>query len=174
MKKIFTFILLLVLVTGCWNKDTIDEEKLANYQAHVDSLIKHGDENSFNIPFDYKVDLAKLKNGTYRYDITIDNPRVAMYNVEVLALDKKAINQDNEMFPNAGILDDEAINMIPNQGDTQKGYHKGILISGISKTEEFKVNVVVSFKDYAKLKQFRYYFSIDCKYKEPELETAGE
>lgn len=167
MKRINLFlVMLLFLITGCWNNDAQDKEKVKNYKAYVDSVMKHGDEVSSNIPFDYNVEIVKLKNGTYRYDITIDNAKVAMYNVEVLAVDKENITTENDMFPNAGILDDDPIHMIPNQTNTDKGYHKGIVLSGISEKDTFKINVLVSFKDYAKLKQTRVYFTLDCKYEE--------
>lgn len=59
------------------------------------------------IPFDYKLSVFKQKDNSYQYEIIISNPRVAMYNIQAIAVDP-ALDSNSNVYPCLGLLGDDA------------------------------------------------------------------
>lgn len=95
--------------------------------------------------FDVTFEMSKINDG-YRYYCVIDNPKIAMYDVEALAIEPD-VNYRKVMAANIGVFDEKVYNMIPGQVDTDKGYVSGISISGISDKEETTLYVLVQWKN---------------------------
>ena len=117
----------------------------------------------FRSYFDLSIEKYELSS-QYRYDLIIDNPQVAMYEVFVVVVES---NQDFEtlvnLSPSIGVFD-STVNLVPNQINIDKGFPRGILLSGISTTETIQLKVMVSWKDYYKIKQVREYFIVDIDF----------
>lgn len=144
MKKIIILIVSLLLLTGCNTKpeEDVNKEKYLNL---VDTITNH-DQSLFNSSsnyFDITYELTKVSEG-YRYFITIDKPKNAMYGVEVVACEK-GVNYTLNMAANAGIFEDNEYNMLPGQALADKGYVSGITISGLTSIENPTIYLLVQW-----------------------------
>lgn len=95
-------------------------ELLSNYDEFADS-------SSY---YDVTLDIAKISDG-YRFYIIIDNPKVSMYDIEAVAIEK-GVDYSQKMAANIGIFEEEYYSMVPNQYNTEKGFVKGVSISGVT------------------------------------------
>lgn len=165
LKKLF-FICLCFLLSGCfWQKEDNDIS-LKKYNDHLDAIVDNAGIVSENIPFDYKMDVVKQENGTYRYEISIYNPQQSMYDIEFLAMDT-TLNRNEYIFPCIGILGedaDEDFHMIPNQSAPNKGYVRLLMLDAISYQNPFTIHVMVQWKDSSLLNSSRVFFN--CHYAE--------
>ena len=85
-----------------------------------------------------------LFDGAYRFYVTIDNPKAAMYNVEAIAIESD-VDYSNEMAANIGLFEDTKYSMIPNQTNASKGFVKGVNISGVTKNENPVLYILVTW-----------------------------
>jgi len=176
MKKIIILSLsMFFFMSGCNANDTNqDEEKYNLYENYKNQLISNSGMLSYNIPFQYKMDVTRLEDGTYSYTIVIDKPEIIMNHVKVMAINMNKDN-DNYMIANVGILDDHTYSLVPNQVDQAKGYPKGIALNDISLTADFRVSVIVSFlKDSHTSKDTNIFFNFDVVNGEVVSEVNNE
>ena len=89
--------------------------------------------------------MARIEDG-YRYYVIIDKPTLAMYDIEVLAIEPDGDYQNN-MAANVGIFEEEEYHMIPNQSNVQEGYVKGVIASGLTQNPEITLHIFVQFKN---------------------------
>lgn len=146
MKKIILLISLLLLLNGCALLPEKDDNDVL-YLSLIDSLNLR-DSSGFIAKseiFDVTFELSELNNG-YRYYVTIDNPKYAMYGVSILAIED-GVDYSDKMAANAGVFEDNDYYLIPGQANPSKGYVKGISISGISNSleEKPKLKVIVQW-----------------------------
>lgn len=124
-----------------FNNKTDYEEKYINL---IETISEHEEFATFSNNFSISAEINQINESSYRYFVTIDNPRVAMYGVEVVAVEK-GINYANNMAANVGVLDDTSYNMIPGQSRVEKGYVKGLTVSGVSASEAPVIDVLVQW-----------------------------
>ncbi|MEG0841156.1 MAG: hypothetical protein RSF69_01300 [Erysipelotrichaceae bacterium] len=174
MRKLLLLVLCFTMISGCSSNSNASEERSKKYDEYVKTVEDNSDVVSNDIPFDHALEVHKVKKNLYQYTVTIDNPKIAMYNIEEIVVDKKMIN-GKIMFPNVGIIDDEdaQYNLIPFQSNNKKGFQKGIQLSGETSQSEFTLYVLVTWKDYAKLKTSKAFFNYHYDAKQVE-KTAGE
>lgn len=161
MRKLGIFcIIIVVLLCGCKRTTKKEQEMLNNYKSFMEAIIDNKGAESANIPFEHRLEVKKNKDGLYEYTVTIHNPKVAMYDIEMMVLNKN-IDADKEWMPNLGLTDDanEKYTMIPFQSKKEDGYYSGIQLSGQSSSPKFTLNVMVTWKDYAKLNTTRAFFN---------------
>lgn len=164
MKKLLLIICLLIGLCGCQE----DGKQLANpddrYMYIIEMIREHESFETSSDYFDIAVEMAKIENG-YRYYITIDNPRIAMYDIEMLAIEKD-VDYRNNMAANVGIFEEKEYNMVPNQANIDQGFVKGIVVSGISVKPQTTLYIFVQFKnaDYSITRSE--YFRLDVSYEE--------
>lgn len=162
MKKLLLILVLVLLLFGCAE----DPKKQANpderYIYIIDMLKEH---EVFQISSDYydiNIEMAKINDG-YRYYITLDNPKIAMYDIELLAIED-GVDYLDQMAANVGIFEETQYNMIPNQANVAKGYTKGIVASGVSKRSDTALYIFVQFKNADYSKVHTEYFKLPVKY----------
>jgi len=165
MKKLIIALLVAgTLLTGCQSSSgrQLDQEKYDAYLTYYQEIISATDKLSGCDYFDIELVVNALSDGSYRYDVVIDNPKVAMYGIEVLAvvLNAEATINYSVMMPSIGIMDDDAYNMIPNQVNKAKGFVEGLDVSGTLTALPANVGVMVSFKDSTGQKVTRLYFGL--------------
>ncbi|MDD6467740.1 MAG: hypothetical protein PUF50_06120 [Erysipelotrichaceae bacterium] len=168
MKKVLlVMICLTVMLTGCQkNRINIDEERAQKYASYIIAI---QDNESFlaQSPY-YSITTAmnKIGENEYRYDVIIDQPLVAMYEIQVLAVEKNVIGtlKDDKLMPSLGILEADVYNLIPNQVDVEKGYPAGISISGVTDQPEVTLEIMVIWSGFAKLAQNRDFFQLKAIY----------
>ncbi len=164
MKKLLLIICLLISLCACQE----DGKQLANpddrYMYLIEMIREHESFQTSSDYFDIAVEMAKIENG-YRYYITIDNPRIAMYDIEMLAIEKDVDYRSN-MAANVGIFEEKEYNMVPNQANIDQGFVKGIVVSGISVKPQTTLYIFVQFKnaDYSITRSE--YFRLDVAYEE--------
>lgn len=166
MRKSLLALVLLLLVSGCSSSKRVnDQEKYKKYNAAIEQILNNNGAVSSEIPFNYAVTISKVEeDNTYEYAVILDQPQVAMYDIEAIAIDISQVDS-GVIFPSAGIVD-SADSMVPFQVDAQQGFPKGIVLNGISQSPTFTLHLMVSWKDYAKLNQFSAFFAVDVALQE--------
>ncbi len=145
MKKLLLIICLLIGLCGCQE----DGKQLVNpddrYMYIIEMIREHESFETSSDYFDIAVEMAKIESG-YRYYITVDNPRIAMYDIELLAIEKD-VDYMNNMAANVGIFEETQYTMVPNQANSEMGYVKGVVASGVTKNPQTTLYVFVQFKN---------------------------
>lgn len=162
MKKVLLILVLILTLFGCSSQNKKDANPNERYFYIIDVLKEHDSFSTTSDYFDISVEMAKINEG-YRYYITIDNPKIAMYDIELLAIEND-VDYTSNMAANVGIFEETQYNMIPNQANVDKGYTKGIVASGVSKNSETKLYVFTQFKNVDFSKVHTDYFVLDAKY----------
>lgn len=160
-------------MAGCSAEKTANEQdSLTKYESYLNTLIEQDRYTQDSYYYDIYAILNKLEDGTTRYDIIIENPQVAMYNIEVMAVESTAKRNDTVIYPCIGVFDEDSYTMIPNQSNTSEGYIEAICLSGVTETEEPVLNVLVTWKDYAKLNTTREFIKLFPKYPVEETDET--
>lgn len=164
MKKILAVLLTLLILCGCSEIGVENVDPNKRYYALIETIKERDTFSTTSNYFDIKTEMASIDGG-YRYYVTIDSPRVALYDVEAIAIEKD-VDYTNNMAANIGIFEEKEYAMIPNQKNPDKGFVSGHVISGISEKPVTTLYVYVSFKneDYSNTKIE--YFKLNAQYKE--------
>lgn len=163
MKKFLSILLSLLCLCGCGEIAKEDIDPNQRYYSLIENIQEHeGGFLSSSNYYDISVEMAKIEDG-YRYYVTIDNPRAALYDVEALAIEKD-IDYTNTMAANVGIFEESEYSLIPNQKNPDKGYVSGLVMSGISSNPETTLYIYVSFKNEDFSNIHTEYFKLDVKY----------
>lgn len=169
MKKILICIIVLLTVGGCKNNARQpDEEKYNSYLTYYQSILDCDSKEAKSQCFDISLAVNKIEDNLYRYDVIIDNPRVAMYDIKALAvIDNLTIDIDeNQMMPSIGILNNTNYNMIPFQVDNDKNFVPGIVLSLTSEQSSLRISVMIEWKDSSGLNYVREFLSMYQEYQE--------
>ena len=148
MKKIVALLLCLFIFTSCQSNGA----SLKLYNEMIEILENADDYSSQSKYFSSTFEVTSTNDGL-RYYIVVDNPTMAMYDVNVIAFEENA-NTHDEFAPNAGIFDGD-INLVPNQVNKDKGYVKGISLSGICADSTKTILCLVQWKDEKNTKIYR-------------------
>lgn len=153
IKKIISILLVVFLLSACSSDSTINKSASERYNSMIEQLSSRTDFKSSSEYFDISFDIASIENG-YRFYISIDEPKVAMYNIEAIAIEAN-VDYSNTMAANIGLFEDEKYSLIPNQSYVDKGFVKGVNISGTSENANptLYVLVVWSNKDLSVTKR---------------------
>lgn len=166
MKKILMIFLLCLIVTACGAGTNKEVEHNGKYENYIELIINNGGTLSNEIPFDYEFSITP-NDQVYIYDVDIYNPKVAMYDVEMIAVDQTLIT-DDYLAPSLGVAEDKQFNMIPNQSDASLGYYQRLGLNGIAPSEDFRLYMLVSYKDSTQVNEKYVFFTIDSKDYLPE------
>lgn len=151
----------VLLLSGCSSRSRIEEESMKNYETFINAVINNKGIESKSIPFDYKMIQEKQNDGSYKYEVIINNPRVAMYDIQAIAVDQ-AVDSNTNIYPCLGLVGDDvdqSFYMIPYQSNPNLDYWQGIILDGISKDKQFTLNVLVSWKDSTRSNQYNAFFN---------------
>lgn len=159
MKKLFIVSLLLLVLVGCASDNTITTGANERYLDLISQLQTREDFKSSSEYFDITTDITSI-NGGYRYYITIDNAKVAMYEIEAIAIEKD-VDYSSEMAANIGLFEDTKYSIIPGQVYTREGFVKGINISGLSSNENPTVYLCVIWHNKDLSLTHREYFKLE-------------
>lgn len=162
MKKIFAILLVLFCICGCTEIGKEDVDPNQRYFSIIDNIKTHEGFLSVSNYYDTKAEIAKIDDG-YRYYVTIDNPRVALYDVEAVAIEKD-IDYASTMAANVGIFDEKEYSMIPNQKNPEAGYVSGLVISGVCNNPDTVLYVYISFKNEDYSNTHTEYLKLEAKY----------
>lgn len=152
-------------------EDNIEKDSLQKYETYLTSLIEQDRFLDGSHYFSVSSVFNPMDDGTVRYDVFIENAQVAMYSVEILVIENKAKRTDAMIYPCVGIFEHEDYTMVPFQKNEAQGYVEGFQLTGISQQEQPTLNILVTWKDYAKLNTYREFIKLIPKPAEVVDET---
>lgn len=162
MRKLKILLCMMLVLGGCVQTEGGNaQENNEKYENYMELLIDNSKQISANIPFDWDFQMQESE-GSYIYEVKIFNPKVAMSNVQMIAVDIEDISEKN-VAPSIGIFEEKPYNMVPNQINIEKGYYEGLGFSGISSKKAFVLNCLVVYKD-KNLTDNYVYFIINADY----------
>lgn len=172
MRRRFVFVLsFLLILSGCGSVSKEEQESIKIYESYIEAVNKNQGTVSKTIPFDYKMYVYKQEDDTYKYEIEIYNPQMAMYNIQAIAVNQE-VDSNSNVYPCLGILGEDAqmqYNMIPYQSYGKKGYIKKIVLDAVSQSNQFTINVMVTWKDSSLRTTSRVFFN--CSYAQEKGDT---
>ncbi|MBS7354270.1 MAG: hypothetical protein KIG23_05785, partial [Erysipelotrichaceae bacterium] len=83
MKKIFLSLILIIGLFGCSEKNTAAETK---YYDMLKLISQREEYSTSSDNFTISAEISPISEGRYRYFVTLDKPKLAMYEVEILAI----------------------------------------------------------------------------------------
>lgn len=158
-KKAIVLLLVALLASCTHNANSIlEEENFTRYQAYYTSIFDN--DRFIREPSNYELDVVFTKvDNKFRYDIIIDQPIIAMYDVEVMVIENdQPFERTDKMMPSFGVFESDETNMIPYQVNTEKGYAKGIVVSGLVDVGVVELKIMIGWRDYSKLNSYREFF----------------
>ena len=159
MKKILMVLLLMISLCACKGEAVIDKGQHEKYIDVVRQLQERQEFLDRSEFFDITFDSNKIENA-YRFYVIIDNVRIAMYDVIAVAVEK-GVDYSNNMAANIGIFEDNEYSLIPNQYNAERGFMKGISISGISSKANPVLYLLVEWHNKDRSITNREYIKID-------------
>ena len=163
MKKMITCLLALMMLCGCKQQDEniVSEEKLAKYSSYYRTVLENENFESGSRYFDIYAEFHKSEEDSVIYYVYLDNAQIAMYDVEVIAIENMEPYQESQMMPTKGIFEDQKFSMIPYQYNVNAGYVKGFAISGDVDAKDVQLNIMVTWKDSTRLNVSREFFEFN-------------
>ena len=162
MKKMLVLLVCLIMLAGCHNEiKQMDEEKYNVYLTNYQSILDSEEEKSSSPNFDIQLVRNDLVD-KYRYDLIIDNPKIALYNVKVLMIVDNTTRtiETDRMMPSLGMLENREYNLIPYQVDLSKNCYAGLNLSVLDYEPNIHVSVMVSYTNRDKNKNYREFFRL--------------
>ncbi len=156
MKKVLSFLLVLLLVTACGNsKDALKKEQMDLYQSFWTVIQDQEGFQSSSSSFTIKANYAEGK-----YEVVIDQARLAMTDVKVLVIENDALpSKDKVNMPSAGIFED-SVDMIPNQTQEGTQFASEVRLSN-SATAPVKLNILVQWRSLSTNEIVREFFEFN-------------
>lgn len=184
MKKIITVILMLLLVSACSNEGALNQEKTKVYQAFWNAILNQDrfvviPENATiyqatNFTIETRIEDGE-EEGKYEYTMIMNNPRRALYDINILVLDVDTdFSTDMDMKPSAGIWEDITYNMIPSQSNNERGFFKGISLSGETDNDYVTLRILIEWHDVTLMESHREFFEVSLRKPVPVDETITE
>ena len=161
MKKFLFILVMLLLVVGCTDNPNSDELLLEKYKTAYNDLVGNDKFDTSSTFYDIDVVVNELGSNEYRVDAIIDNPKVAMYNVEIIAeLNSIGVEQFEEVVPSLGIVDQAYYNLIPFQVNKDEGFYAVLVVSGISDKPKGEIILKINWSDYAETQSYQEFLKI--------------
>ena len=162
MKKIIILLLIVLGISSCQEYGKQETNPDDRYVYLIEMLEEHDDFATSSNYFDLNADMSRIEGG-YRYYVTVDNPRIAMYDVEVLVIEK-GVDYLSTMAANVGIFEEKQYNLVPNQSNPSAGFVKGVVASGVSENASTTLYIFVQFKNADYTTTHAEYFKLDVQY----------
>ncbi len=166
MRKILLALFIVFSASAC--QSAAQKQYAANvqkYNAYYTAILNNDKFLSDSGNYDITAVMNKLSATEYRYDVIIDNPRIAMFDVEILVIENdKSLEISSQVMPSVGLFENEEYNLVPFQVNLKDGFTKGFGLSGTVKTPAIDLKVMVVWRDYAKVSQNREYFDLKIQF----------
>lgn len=155
MKKFLLIVAALFILVGCSDESKLYKEKVKRYETLWQSVRDNDKFVSASSSYDIS---ATLESGIY--EIILGNPRIAMYDVEIVVVENNADYNQNKMMPSVGVFDGTYA-LVPGQIRKDKGYYGGMLLNGETDDASVNLKVLVSWKDSTRQQNFKEFFEFD-------------
>ncbi len=173
MKRLTCALLLLICTSvlfGCTDSTVAEssDETYDTYTNYYKNILETENKATSCQSFDLSVTVTLLEDGSYKYDVTISNTRVAMYDIMFLAVNDDVgakVDEDGEVtMPSIGILDETSYAMVPGQVDTANNLVASLTLSLTSENPTMRIGVMVDYLSSDKTDRVRQYLSITGTY----------
>lgn len=147
-KKTLLCLIAAVLLVSCKTSDEASSQAMQIYNVFKERIVANAQNgsDSYDIPFNFTFEIHELEGDAISYTVIIDEPKVLMNQVQMMALDPERTSE-SKMEPSIGIFEKETYGLIPNQVDASRGYPKGLAVNGESETNTFDIYVMVSYME---------------------------
>ena len=88
-----------------------------------------------------------------------------MYDIKIIVIED-GVDYSEVMAGNIGIFEDGSYNMIPNQTNIEKGFVKGLSVSGITDKADTSLKVMITWQDKLLSVTSREFFRFNLNYGE--------
>lgn len=161
MKKIWITLILSLLLTAC-NSVSNEEEQYELYKTMYQNILNTTSFLQSSNHFSVSATLEVIEEGKYRYDVFIDEAKVAMYDIEILVIvDEGLLVISDQMMPSIGIYGSKEYSMIPYQVNADLNYMEGFNLNGVINDRRALLKIQVSWKDYFKIRSYKENFEIE-------------
>lgn len=161
MKYLWKMIVIFAFfVSGCSSKqDTSAQEKLEEYETYYEMISSNTQFSQASDNFTIALEMSQIPDGTYRYVIVVDEPKIVMNDIVMMAVvNQIPYDEATSLMPSNGVFESRC-SLVPNQVNKQQGIVKGIAISGESTEDSIHVEILVQYKNAKLTKQTREFFS---------------
>ena len=159
MQKLLTSLLCAFMLAGCFAR----KDNSANFAAYEGFYKSIQDNDKFqdgSLYYQITADMSTLADGSHRYYIFLDDAQIAMYDVVLLAIENSTpFENSTKMMPSIGIFESQEYSLIPNQARTEKGFVKGLVLSGETPEDSVDITMLVEWRDKNKENAHREYLS---------------
>lgn len=151
------------LICGC-RKQSEEDIYRVNYEAYCRSLAEATKLSPMSKYYSVSGAMSELPDGTYRYYVFVDNPKIAMNDVVVLAVESgMEYSASGKMMPSSGIFG-TPFSLIPYQVNKANGFVKGIMLNGECAEDHVNLRVLVEWKDRNRKNTTREFIELSLSY----------
>lgn len=168
MKQLLKILLACVFVLcGCTTKtNTSTNEKIEEYETYYDIIMSNTNFTDSSDNFHIALEMSQVPDGTYRYAIVVDDPKIVMNDVIMMAVMNDIPYEESEqMMPTLGIFEDTN-SLVPNQVNLEQGIAKGLAMSGESDSDSITLKILVQYQNAKRTQKTSEFFSF-------HLDTQG-
>ena len=172
MKRLLICLICLGMLAGCTRTKDAKAEYDAKYESHYIQLMENTRFSDASFYYTLNAERVQLDDGSYCYYITVDDPQVAMMDIVVIAVENNVAFQDSlNMMPSMGIYGEDHYHMVPFQVDLEKGFVKGITISGETTSEVSDIKFMITWNNYMRNKQYSEFIAFTLTDETPTYQT---
>ncbi len=159
MRKVLTALCCVFMLAGCASRKD-DSANMAAYEGYYKSIQDNDRFQEGSLYYQISAEMSTLADGSHRYYIFLDDAQIAMYDVVLLAVeDGLSFDTNDRMMPSIGIFESQDYSLIPNQARTDKGFVKGLVLSGETAQDSLDIRMLVEWRDKNKENAHREYLS---------------
>ncbi len=161
MRKWVISLICTFLLTGCFMQKE-DSTVYAAYEGYYKSIEDNDKFIGSSLYYTLSAEITTLADGSHRYYIFLDNAQIAMYDVVLLAVENEIpMGEAKKMMPSIGIFEKMDYSLIPYQSRIEKGFVKGLVISGETSEDTVSVRMLVEWRDKNKENAHREYIAFN-------------
>ena len=164
MKKTILLIICGLCLSGCWDKKIADPNAdRKKYEAYYQSILDNETFLEKSENFSIEAVMNKVDD-YYRFSVIIDNPKIAMYSVETMAIiDDGSVSINYEVVMPASGIFDKAYNLLPYQQNEAAGFAGGLILDGVCDKPEVVLLVMVSWRNEKNTVIYKEFFELVAK-----------
>ncbi len=146
MKKILITLCLCLVLTGCsFGGSSEYQAKVKRYQSLIQVILDNDKFQQEPQAFDLEVNMNQEGSG-YSYDIIVDNPKIAMYSIEIIVVENNQGFNEDKMMVSSGVFE-KPRSMIPGQVNTEAGFVGGMILNALTANADVNLKILITWKD---------------------------
>lgn len=135
------------LLAGC---TASSGSEVSRYEIYYRAIEENTRFASASENYTVSAEMTQWDDGTYRYYVIFDEPKISMYDIVIMTVeDERPYQEAVKMMPSSGVFDASS-SMIPNQVNSKAGFVKGLIVSGECENDEIELSFLVEWKDKSK------------------------